>query len=486
MAAARALDALALLGVRLLASSVVWGSGFRAISDDDYARVVIAQRFSSAPTWDPSGTSWLPFPFWLQGIAMLPLGPSLDVARALALAQGCSSTLLVWLGALWLGLGRINAFIAAAAATLIPYSAWLGVATVPESLTAGFLIVGACSVASSSTHQRLWGAIAMLAATLSRYEAWPVALTFSLVCVWDAYRRRQTAPLAPALIAVSGAAAWMMHGALHHDSATFFVKRVADYQQALGQAADAWPSALVRYPLLALRHAPIVAALAAVGWLATSRLKPIPTKKALLRPLSMMAVLLAFLVSSDLRNAGATHHAERALLPLWYSWALVVGATWPPLATELQARLTRVQSTLASVVLALSLACMMMLRPAISQPAPFVDRHAELELGHRAREFVRTEQGRLLIDTADYGFFAVLAAFAAPHRAVVLDDHDPRHPRTRDPFEDPAAFRARLRRDEIQALIAPTAKLAIAQRFGTLVATSGNHALIAIDSKLVQ
>jgi hypothetical protein len=34
------------------------------VSDDDYARVVIAQRLSLA--LDPSGTSWLPFPFWLR------------------------------------------------------------------------------------------------------------------------------------------------------------------------------------------------------------------------------------------------------------------------------------------------------------------------------------------------------------------------------------------------------------------------------------
>ena len=41
--------------------------GFDHVSDDDFARVVISQAFAHKPKLDPSGTSWLPFPFWLQG-----------------------------------------------------------------------------------------------------------------------------------------------------------------------------------------------------------------------------------------------------------------------------------------------------------------------------------------------------------------------------------------------------------------------------------
>ena len=483
MAAPKALDALALVGVRLLISAIVWGSGFRAISDDDYARIVIAQRFAEGPAFDPSGTSWLPLPFWLQGFAMMLFGTEVHVARLLALAQGCASTLLVWLGAMWAGLNRTQALLAAAAASLLPYSAWLGVATVPEALTAGLLTMGACSLVSDCMPRRFFGAVALLAATLSRYEAWPVALAFGLVCVWDAYRRRQPALLALALIGVSGAALWMLHGLLHHGSATFFVKRVAAYQQALGQTNGDWLAAIIRHPLMAVRHAPILACFAGIGCLGAWRLKATTTLRALIRPLLLMGVLLAFLVLSDVRSAGATHHAERALLPLWYSWALILGATWPSVTAALATRLPRIQSILAGVALALAFALLVLLRPVVSQRAPFVDRHAELDLGERARELADTNDGRLLIDAEDYGFFAVLAGFAAPKRAVVLDDNDPRHPRAQDPFLDPEALGARLHQDRVRVLIAPTAKLAAARRFGRLVAIAGEHALIAIEPK---
>ena len=61
---------------------LVLALGFDHVSDDDYARVTIAQSFAHAPRLDPSGTSWLPFPFWALGSVMAVFGRSLEVARA--------------------------------------------------------------------------------------------------------------------------------------------------------------------------------------------------------------------------------------------------------------------------------------------------------------------------------------------------------------------------------------------------------------------
>jgi len=67
---------------RALVSALCLLGGFRAISDDDYSRVVLAARFADTPSLDPSGTSWLPLPFWFYGALMALLGDSLGVARA--------------------------------------------------------------------------------------------------------------------------------------------------------------------------------------------------------------------------------------------------------------------------------------------------------------------------------------------------------------------------------------------------------------------
>ena len=59
-------------------SALVLALGFRAVSDDDFARVVLAQEWAHAPRLDPPGTSWLPVPVWIYGA--LVGGASLDAA----------------------------------------------------------------------------------------------------------------------------------------------------------------------------------------------------------------------------------------------------------------------------------------------------------------------------------------------------------------------------------------------------------------------
>ena len=80
----RAWDALVLMVAKLALGAWVLRQGFTHVSDDDYARTVIAEQFAHAPRLDPSATSWLPLPFWLEGSAMGVGGRTLEVARAVA------------------------------------------------------------------------------------------------------------------------------------------------------------------------------------------------------------------------------------------------------------------------------------------------------------------------------------------------------------------------------------------------------------------
>src|SRR5690606_32494031 len=79
-----------------------------------------------------------------------------------------------------------------AIATALPWSIRLGVATVPELPTAALTVFAVATIAARR-HQLL-GAVALLAATLSRYEPWPVAAAFAALCVWDAARGRDASP----------------------------------------------------------------------------------------------------------------------------------------------------------------------------------------------------------------------------------------------------------------------------------------------------
>jgi len=68
------------------------------VSDDDYARVVHTQDWALDPRFDATGTSWLPFPFWVSGGLMRIMGPSLDVARGVAFLWGLASGAVIFGG----------------------------------------------------------------------------------------------------------------------------------------------------------------------------------------------------------------------------------------------------------------------------------------------------------------------------------------------------------------------------------------------------
>src|SRR5258708_3062804 len=111
-----ALDLGILWTLKIVVGAWLLHLGFSHISDDDYARVVIAETFAHAPKLDPSGTSWLPFPFWLTGSVMMAFGRSLPVARALAFALGVISVAPVYLAARAIGISRVVATVAVAVA----------------------------------------------------------------------------------------------------------------------------------------------------------------------------------------------------------------------------------------------------------------------------------------------------------------------------------------------------------------------------------
>jgi hypothetical protein len=228
------LDAFAIGAFKLLVSALVLARGFRAVSDDDYARVVIAQRFAETPALDPSGTSWLPLPFWLYGGAFFVAGPDLGVARGVALVLGAISAVLVLIAARWLGASRVGALVAGVVAAALPHSAWLGAATVPETLSASLTALGVAAFTSDDARRRLAGAAALGAACLCRYEAWSVTAAVAVFAIAGSARKRDLERLVPAAVALAPMALWIAHGVVRHGDALFFWKRVSAYKHALG------------------------------------------------------------------------------------------------------------------------------------------------------------------------------------------------------------------------------------------------------------
>jgi len=434
-----------LFAARGLACVAAWRSGFRALSDDDYARISVAQRFAREPHFDPSGTSWLPAPFWAYGAAFRAFGTGLGVSRTLAIVLSLAATVLVYVAARVLCASRIAAVVAAVlSCMLVPYSALLGVAALPEVPCAALSLFAAATLGAGDRRLRALGGACLILACLSRYETWPIAAVFAAWCAWDALSSRRLHYLASAGLALGGPALWLLSSHFRHGDAWFFIGRVTAYRRALGSSDAPFFARLLEYPQALIWNALALSILFPI-FLFTAPKTPDPNAPRYARCAVTLLGMLAFLMLGSVRDGVPTHHAARVLLPLWFFGCIVAGREFTRRATDSAGRFR-----VTVVVLAIS-AIPLVHGVRLPNKEGFAERALELEAGRAARG--ETQMG-LAIDTADYGYFAVQSGFGSPIGTSVLDDHDPRRPKpgSLNPFSSAEALERAL--DERRARFA--------------------------------
>jgi hypothetical protein len=461
---------LGVVALRAIATAWVAASGFVAISDDDYARTVIAQQFYFEPKWDPSGSSWLPFPFWLTGLLMLLAGPHILVAQIAACALSLASAAAVYVAGRWLELEERIALLGAAGAALLPHAVWLGYATVPDGYTAALALLGITSTVSKCTRRRALGAALISLAALCRYEVWSLSVFVGGLAALDALRWRRPALLAVAALAVAGPVGWMIHGQVTYGDPVFFISRVASYRQMLGRSAASFAHALLGYPRALVCAEPELA-IAVVSALPLLFQRKLPAT--LLRPALGALVLLGFLIWGDMRDGAPTHHSERPLLCIWLLATLIAAVA----VTHWLRRQRLWLMAMLPVVLVASV-----LRPWYTRRDSFADRSEELRLGEQARHLGEVQ--RLLIDSGDYGYFAVIAAFEDPRHATGIVDGDPRQAKLH--FDTPAQrMRHHIRNHRADWLVVDISALEHLGAIGQTRSRVGRLALVHVDPAYV-
>lgn len=452
-----------LAALKLATVAAVALTGFRAVSDDDYARLTIAQAFARAPKLDPTGTSWLPAPFYVTGGAMLVFGRSMLVGWAVAVALGVASTALVYLSARRLVASPRAAFVGAALAAVFPWSARLGLAPVPELPTAALSVLalstlveapGGASPEPERSRAPLWGGLALVLATLSRYEPWSLALFFALWLTARAVRARSTharlVSLGGVSLAALGPALWMAHNRVAHGDWLAFAHRVAAYKKALeaGTAGSAQLAQLLGYPAALLQQEPelVAACVLVLGAAARS-----PSLRAALSglalPSALAALQLGALSAALARDAAPTHHPERAGLVVLTLASLAVGVGAVALAA-LPVGKRRTWLALGAALCMFEAGFLLRRR----YPPTMAPREAERAAGARARALVRPGEP-LLIEARDYGYFAVMAAFGRPEDARLDRDLDPRKGEVGSAFDSDEALRAKLAETGARAFV---------------------------------
>lgn len=412
----RLLDALALVLLKLAVGACVLHAGFTHVSDDDYSRTVIAQQFARAPHLDPSGTSWLPAPFWVEGGAMLVLGRSLEVARAIAVALGAASVAAPYLAMRAMGLARLAALLATAFAMTTPWNAWLGVAAVPEGWVGA--VVAAALLAMPLEETRPWAAAGLLLGALSRYETWPACALFALLCVVRAARgQRPRRELACAATAIAGPLGWMAWNAHAHGSALHFVARVTTFRQTIGAASVPLSDKVLGYPQALLLDMPLAAAFAVIGVLGMIGAVATPMRRRWAWPVGTSLAVLAFLIWGDVHDGAPTHHAARALVAV--GWVLVAWGVDVVFAFRERTGRGRGRSLAASaaVLVLIAGAVTAIVRPRPPGQTDLEDREPQLA---RGRDLRARRVPSATIVPCSFEHFAVLAAWGEPEKAKLL------------------------------------------------------------------
>jgi hypothetical protein len=409
----------ALTVAKVAVGAWVLRQGFTHVSDDDYARTVIAEQLAHAPRLDPSATSWLPLPFWLEGAGMMVAGRTLGVARAVAVVLGAVSVAAPYLAMRAVGVRRLAAIAATAVAMAVPWNAWLGVATVPEGWF-GAAVAGAV-VAMGDDDARPWAATGLLVGALSRYEAWPACAVMAGLCAWRALRReRRGREIACALVAAAGPLAWMAWNAHAHGSPFHFVARVTTFRQTIGAADIPLGEKLLAYPRALVVETPEIAVLGAVGLAGLAA----ATLRARWRwAAGASLAILVFLVWGDVHDGAPTHHPARALTALWW----VLAGMGVDAVVTLGGRLAASRRAVVAGAAALAGVAWCAWLPSRWADAPGRSEAERRDgpiargLDLRARDVAHVE-----VTPCAFEHFALLAAWGAPERATVL-------PRTGEP-----------------------------------------------------
>ena len=412
---------LALAIAKAVVGLAVFHFGFSHVSDDDFARTVIAQSFAHAPRLDPSGTSWLPFPFWLNGGLMMLFGRTLTMARLLAFALGVVSIAPPFLALRLVGMTRWVACLATALAMASPWNAWLAVATVPEAWT-GALVASAVLLAGEPSRclwaRCLWASAALLVACLSRYEAWPVAAV--VASAWLVQRDRRS--LVAAGVACAGPLLWMFWNAHAHGSATHFLDRVASFRRASQGVEPVFDRVL---------HVPtaVVGVAGGLLWLAGAGIFGLADTKFRERwrlPAVATVGLLAFLIAGQVSDGAPTHHPERALVVLlWLLPAFGLdgaGVLWRRL---LWGSPRREGMLVGTAMMGLVLWGVQVVEQWREPPgATFAERREEqIALGAALRG-----EPSLVVAPCAFEHFALIASFGAPERVLIGGQRTPQTP----------------------------------------------------------
>ncbi len=187
--------------LRLTLQLLLFCNGYEVLTSDDYLRVWVANQTSQNWRWFPD-LVYLPFYFWLYAIPLALQIPLRFAAVGLTILLAAASTALIYILIRKQTSAR-TAFAGALLWSLQPLVVWIGGVPLSETLGIVLLLLTLLLWQHKKFTWRIVAALCLVALTLVRFEAWPLAglLALMLLC-----RRNEplVQRLVPVLISSSG------------------------------------------------------------------------------------------------------------------------------------------------------------------------------------------------------------------------------------------------------------------------------------------
>ncbi|MEW6269257.1 MAG: glycosyltransferase family 39 protein [Thermodesulfobacteriota bacterium] len=239
---------LALVALRVGLQLVLHESGFRSLTADEFARVVVAARW--AETGEPIGPGpWPPLQFYVLGTALQLHWDLLVTPRVVSSVVGLAAIGLVWAIGTRLG-GRAAGLLAAFGLAIQPSHVWLSSTPLSEGFYATWWLAAVLATMRFHAGRRpawlLLAAAAVAAASATRLEGWVVAVLFCAYCARQIGlaedSRRRAAYAAALLLAAAFPVLWVLSDFVAHGSAFSFLRDIESYKAAFEKRGSAQPA----------------------------------------------------------------------------------------------------------------------------------------------------------------------------------------------------------------------------------------------------
>ena len=399
----------------------------------------------------------------------------MTTATGVAVLLACLSGILLYVVARAVGVSAWAAWIGVLTWTLVPASVFTGAATVPELPTSA-LCASAILLLRRTDLRSAWLAAGLvLPATLSRYEAWPVAIVLmvanTVVGVRERTMRCVAQRIGPVALACAGPVVWILWNHHAHGNALSFHVRVSNYwflsgggSQGVWADLRAFVEPLMADGLVLL----LVALVAVIGRWGNLRL----WRDWMVPGLSCVFLVAALLVAQ--RGGGApTHHPERSMLAVWaVGWIAVCDLLpWQVISSH---RVFTTGRVVLLVVIATGLSTARLGRLARSYG---VNRPDELVVGDWLRN---RSEGSVWLAPRDYGYFAILAAMQSGDRVTLAASVEPQDRGTPSPFDREDWLRRRVCEGAFRWLVAQSDRGLMAKRVGDVRLETGAWVVVEV------